>query len=198
MHTQDLQDLQNLTPARVVMDEGVRRRASEEFGLQLDLANGTLCLSRQLSHGRSTQWGVALTALLIGAGLFLLPGFLPDLGVATEAVRLTAYCFGFCLILLAAYLPFASVDVAVSRRSIERVLRCWGFVLKRRVVAADEFADLSIDPGRSGTIGRSYDLVGRGQFGKLKLVDDIPDREFLDKIRLQIMRSAGLRPSGTH
>ena len=198
MDTHDLQDLQNLTPAQALMDEGVRRRASEEFGLELDIADGTLCLCQRHSHRRGTQWGVASVALLIGAGMFFLPAYLPDLGIAAEAARLTAFIFGFSLILLAVYLPFAAVDVAVSRRSIERVRRCWGFALKRRVVAAADVADFSIDPGRSGTIGRSYDLIGRGPFGKLKLVDDIPDREFLDTIRRQIMRSAGLRPSGTH
>lgn len=197
MDTHDLQYLQDLIPQAPV-DEGVRRRAAEEFGLELNITQGTLCLSQRLAHRRGMQWGVASAALFIGAGLIFLPGYLPDLGIAGAAVRLTSFIFGFSLILLAVYLPFAAVDVAVSRRRIERVRKCWGIALKRRVIPAADVADLSIDPGRTGTIGQSYDLVGRGRFGKLKLVDDIPDREFLDRIRHQIMRSAGLRPSGTH
>ena len=194
MDTQDLQDIKGLSQTSSLMDESVRRRAVEEFGLELDVADGNLCLSQ---HNR-TQWGVALAALLIGVAFFFLPGYMPDFGFAAEAVRLTAFTFGACLLLLAAYLPLAAVDVIVTRRRIERVRRWSRFALKRRIVLAEDVADLSIDPGRSGTIGRSYDLVGRGEFGKLTLVDDIPDREFLDAIRRQIMLAARLRPAGTH
>lgn len=194
MDTLDLQDLQNQRRSRTQVDESVRRRAAEEFGLVLGLENGNLCLSQR----KRMQWGVALTAMLLGVGMFLLPGYLPQLDFAAWVVRLTAYAFGACLLLLGIYLPFAAVDVEINRRRIERVRRCWGVALRRRSVSAAELADLSIDPGRHGTIGRSYDLVGRGEFGKLKLIDDIPDREFLDIIRRQIMLAAGLRPSGTH
>ena len=186
-----IEQIQTRTPT--LMDEGVRLRAAEEFGLELGVANGSLCLSQ-----RNKQWGVALVALAVAAAVLVLPGFLPDFGFASEAVRLTSLIFAACLFLLAAYLPFAVVDVEVSRRKIERVRRCWGVSVRRRTVSADAVADISIEHGRSGSIGRSYDLVGRGDFGKLKLVDDIPDREFLDAVRRQIMLAAGLRPSGTH
>jgi len=197
MDTLDFQSLQNQTPPSPLMDEGVCLRAAEEFGLELGISNGSLRLSQ-----RKKQWGVALVALSVAlsvtGGVLILPDFLPDPGFASEAVRLTSLAFAACLFLLAACLPFVAVDVQVSRRKIERVLRCWGVRLGRQTVRAEAVADLSIDPGRSGTIGRSYDLVGRGDFGKLKLVDGIPDREFLDAIRRQIMLAAGLRPSGTH
>jgi hypothetical protein len=172
----------------------MRRRAAEEFGVELGLIDGHLSLTQR----RNRQWGVSIAALVVALGLFLLPGYLPQSGFAADVVRITAFTFGASLTLLAAYLPFASVEVQISRRRVERVRRCWGITLKRRNVPAEDFDDLCIDPGRSGTIGRSYDLVGRGEFGKLKLIDDIPDREFLDAIRRQIMLAAGLRPSGTH
>ena len=190
----DTHDLQTLTRSQTLVDEGMRRRAAEEFNIELGVAEGRLCLSQR----RRQQWGIALVAASVASGLLVLPAYLPDLGFASEVVRLAALSFAACLLLLAVYLPLAAVDVEVSRRRIERVRR-WGWVsLRRRSVPAAAVADLSIDPGRSGSIGRSYDLVGRGDFGKLKLVDDIPDREFLATIRRQIMLAAGLRPSGTH
>lgn len=194
MDTHDLQDLQNPTRTRTLVDESVCRRAAVEFGLELGVSDGSLCLSQR----KKTQRSVALAALLIGTGMFFLPGYLPGLGFAADVVRLAAFAFGACLVLLAVYLPFAKVDVAVSRQRIERRRSWLGFALKRRVVSAEEVDDLTIDPGRGGSIGRSYDLVGRGAFGKLKLVCDIPDREFLGAIRRQVMLAAGLRPSGTH
>lgn len=193
MQTKDLQntEFQERPP---LMDEGVRLRAAEEFGLELDVAGGRLCLSQR----RHQQWGVALVALIIGIALLVLPTYLPADGFPVQVVSASAYLFGACLVLLAAYLPFAAVDVEISRRRIERVRRWWGIAFRRRTIPSEAVADLSIDPGRHGTIGRSYDLVGRGEFGKLKLIDDIPDREFLDTIRRQVMLAAGLRPSGTH
>ena len=190
----DTHDLHAQTRTRAMLDDGMRRRAAEEFGVELGLRDGRLSLTQR----RTRQWGVSVAALVIGAGFFLLPGYLPELGFAADVVRISAFAFGASLMLLAACLPFASVDVEISRRRVERVRRCWGIPLKRRSVPAEDVADLCIDPGRSGTIGRSYDLVGRGEFGRLKLIDDIPDREFLDAIRRQIMLAAGLRPSGTH
>ena len=194
MDTHDLQDLQNQSVRRALMDETVRRRAAEEFGLELGLEDGQLCLSQR----QHKQWGVALTTLLIGLLMCFLPGQLPEFGFAAGAVELAARTFGACLVLLAVYLPFASVDLEISRRRVAKQRRWWRVSLKRRSIPADALVDLSIDPGRTGTNGRSYNLVGRGEFGELRLLDDIPDREFLDVIRRQIMLAAGLRPSGTH
>ncbi len=190
----DTHHLQNSRRTATLLDEAVRLRAAREYGVELGVNDGHLNLTQR----RNRQWGVALLALAFALGLLLLPGLLPAAGVAGDAVRISAFAFAGCLLLLAAYLPFTSVDVAVSRRRVERVRRCWGIALKRRSVAAEDLDDLCIDPGRSGTIGRSYDLVGRGAFGELKLIDDVPDREFLDTLRRQIMLAAGLRPSGTH
>ena len=190
----DTHDLQNQTRAHMLIDERIRRRAAAEFGLELGLNDGNLSLTQR----RSRQRGVALAALIFAVGLLLIGVLLPGSGLAVDVIRGCAFSFGICLLLLAAYLPFAAVDVAVSRRRIERVRRWWRVVLKRRSVAAEEMADLSIDQGRSGSVGRSFDLVGRGDFGKLKLIDDIPDREILDAFRRQIIVAAGLRPSGTH
>ena len=194
MDTHDLQHLQNQPVSPSLMDESVRRRAEEEFGLELGLEGGRLILSQ---HNRR-QWGVTFTALLIGLGMCFLPTVLPEFGFPTGVVEITAYTFGASLILLAAYLPFTAVDLEVSRRQIDRVRRWSGIRLKRRTIAAEALDDLFIDTGRAGTIGRSYDLIGRGEFGAIKLIDDIPDREFLDVIRRQIMLAAGFRPSGTH
>ena len=190
----DTQDLQNQTRAQLLLDEGIRQRAAAEFGLELGLADGNLNLTQR----RSRQRGVAVVALIFAVGLLLVGALLPGSGFPADAVRASALAFGFCLLLLAAYLPFTVVDVEVSRRRIARVRRWWGIVLKRRIVAAEEMHDLSIDRGRSGSIGRSFDLVGRGEFGKLKLIDDIPDPEMLAALRRQIILAAGLRPSGTH
>ena len=194
MDTQDLQYLQNQAVGPSLLDERMRRRAEEEFGLELGLEGGRLFLSQ---HNRR-QWGVALTSLLIGLGMFFLPVVLPTFGFTTGVVEIAAYAFGVSLILLAAYLPFAAVDLEVNRRQIDRVRRWSGIRLKRRRISAEALDDLCIDTGRTGTIGRSYDLIGRGEFGAIKLIDDIPDREFLDVIRRQIMLAAGFRPSGTH
>ncbi|TNF78930.1 MAG: hypothetical protein EP301_14220 [Gammaproteobacteria bacterium] len=190
----DTYDLQTLTRSQMLVDEGMRRRAAEEFGLDLGVAEGRL----RLSQRRRQRWGISLVAVSMASVLLVLPAHLPDLGFASEVVRLSSLSFAACLLLLAVYLPLAAVDVEVSRRRIDWVRRWWWVSLRRRSVLAEAVADLSIDPGRSGSIGRSYDLVGRGDFGKLKLVDDIPDREFLATIRRQIMLAAGLRPSGTH
>jgi hypothetical protein len=185
-----------------MMDQVQLACLRNEHGLDLEQKDGWLRL--YVRGGR--QRGMALLSLLTGlafiVGSLAVPALLlPDPQLATTAIRLTSACFGGCLVLLALYLPFNALEVRVGRRKIQR-LRTWlGLVIVRREVSLDEIEELEVDRA-AGTTGSptaiSYELVGRGRFGRFKLVESIPDRFLVEAIRAQVMIAAGRRPSPTH
>jgi hypothetical protein len=183
---------------RLLVDENFGRQVSTECDLDVDVRDGELWLSRRASPSRA----VTIAALLIGMLLLTLPviiaGSLPGGQVASSAVKVVSTVFGGALVLIALYLPFSRVTVRISRKKIERIRYWSGISLDRRTVRTVEVEELQIDPGRHGTSRISYDLVGLGSFGRLKLISGIPDRALLETLRRQIMLAAGIRPSGTH
>ncbi|MGE0626037.1 MAG: hypothetical protein AB7I04_07265 [Pseudomonadales bacterium] len=173
-----------------------------EYGLVVEQKDGWLRL--YLRGGR--QRGLAAASLLVGVTLILaslsVPAhYLPEPQLATTAIRATCAGFGVCLTLLALYLPFNALEVRIGRRKIIR-LRTWlglGFV--RREVNLDDLEELEIDRAAATTgspIAICYGLVGRGRFGRFKLIESIPDRSLVEAVRAQVMIAAGLRPSPTH
>ncbi len=174
----------------------------ERYGLAVEQRDGWLRL--YLRRGR--QRGMAFVALLLGAAFLLaslaVPGsLLPDAELATTAIRITSACFGACLVLLALYLPFNALEIRISRRKMLR-LRTWlGLVIRSREISLDELEELEIDrtaAAAGSPITISYELVGRGRFGRFKLVESIPDRSLVEAVRTQVMIAAGLKPSATH
>ena len=65
-----------------------------------------------------------------------------------------------------------------------------------------DLEELEIDKGSSQSSGNKttifYELVGKGKFGRFKLVESIPDRVLVEAIRRQVMLAAGLKLSPTH
>jgi hypothetical protein len=185
------------------VDENLCRRARNDFGLEVDVRDGRLWLSRRGTR----QWGLIIAALLLGGMLMVVPLFIPmpllpeaSPGADTvgRAVKVTSMLFGLSLLLVAAYLPFAGMTVRVGRASIECTY-CWfGIAFRRRSVRPEELDDLRVAADGQPDQKATYDLIGQGAFGKFRLLGSIPDREFLESLRRQIMLAAGVRPSGTH
>jgi len=181
-----------------LLDEHFSRRASIACGLDVDVRDGRLWLSHRSIQSRAA----ATVALLIGVLLLTLPlmfgDLLPAQQAASIALEVASFVFGAALVLIALYLPFSRVNVWVGRAEIERI-RCWsGISLGRRSVPTADVEELQIDVGRHGISHASYDLVGLGPFGRLTLLDSVPDRTLLEMLRRQIMLAAGIRPSGTY
>lgn len=174
----------------------------EQHGLAVEQKDGWLRL--YLRRGR--QRGMACVALLVGVVFIMLslwvPGrFLPDPQFAPTVLRATVACFGGCLVLLALYLPFNALEVRISRRKMKRLRTWFGIAISSREVSLDDLEALDIDrrAAASGSpISICYELVGRGRFGRFKLIDSIPDRSLVEAVRAQVMIAAGRRPSPTH
>jgi hypothetical protein len=175
-----------------------RAQLLEEHGLEVDQRDGWLRL--YLRRGR--QRGMAFMTFLIGLVFTGVMLFMPDEGFTTSVIRFAFGCFGVCLLLLSAYLPFNSLDVRISRRKLKRVRSWLGMVISSQEISPVELEELEIDKGSSTTSGTRttiyYELVGRGDFGRFKLIESIPDRSLVEAIRRQVMLTAGLRLSPTH
>lgn len=184
------------------MDRVELARLLGAHGLAVEQKDGWLRLHAQ--SGR--QRGMALSALLVGLAFigsgWLLPAhYLPEAQFAVAAIRAAFVCFGVSLVVVAAYLPFSAVEVRISRRKMVRVRTWLGRVIRRREIDLEDLEDLEIGrtaPAAGSPISICYELVGRGSFGRLKLLESIPDRSLVEAVRTQVMVAAGLRPSPTH
>lgn len=181
-----------------MIDPRYRARLLDEHSLEIDEDGGWLHL--YLRPGR--QRGMALLCLLLGAGFTGIALWLPGQELVSTAVRIASGCFGACLLLLAFYLPFNAVDVRIDRRRLVRVRSWFGLAVRRLEIAPAELTGIEIDQGHTASVGRtgslSYQLVGRGRFGRVKLVESIPDRALVETIRQHALLAAGLKPSSTH
>jgi len=185
-----------------MIDEIQRTRLLEEHGLEVEQRNGWLRL--YLHAGR--QRGMALITFLMGAGFAAVPFLVPDAGFTSNVIRFTFGVFGFCLLLASLYLPFNALDVRISRKKIRRIRRWFGVVVSIREIRPGELEELEIGRGSgasSGTFSGTetqifYQLVGRGSFGRLKLLESIPDRTLVEAVRDQVMLTAGLKPWATY
>ena len=117
--------------------------------------------------------------------------------IAARAVKAASTLFGVCLVLLALYQAMARISVRIGRREIERVRSWGGLALHRRILNTADVDDLLIYTSAPSP-RVSYDLVCRGSFGSLALLGGVRDRDLLERLRRQIMLTAGIRPSGTH
>jgi hypothetical protein len=181
-----------------MMDPAQRARLLDEHGLEVDQRDGWLRL--YLRRGR--QRGMALATFLVGAAFTSAVILVPDEGFTTAVMRFAFGGFGVCLLLLSVYLPFNTLDVRISRRKLKRV-RCWlGMVVSSQEITPTDVEELEIDKGASSTTGNRttiyYELVGKGKFGRFKLIESIPDRMLVEAIRRQVMLAAGLKLSPTH
>jgi hypothetical protein len=178
-------------------DPAQRARLLAEHGLEVDQQDGWLRL--YLRRGR--QRGMAFMTAVVGAAFVAVMVFLPDEGFSTSVMRWAFGAFGLCLLALALYLPFNTLDVRISRQKLKRVRTWLGLVVRSQEIAPDELEELEIDKGSSTTSGARttihYELVGRGKFGRFKLIESIPDRILVEAIRRQVMLAAGLRPSAS-
>ena len=181
-----------------MIDEVHRTRLLEEHGLEVEQSNGWLRL--YLHAGR--QRGMALVTFLVGVVFAAVPFVVPDEGFTTSVIRLTFGVFGFCLLLLSLYLPFNSLDVRISRKKIKRIRSWFGVVVSAREIRPGELEELEIGRGSSASSGTDttvfYQLVGKGNFGRLKLIESIPDRALVEAVREQVMTAAGLKSWATH
>jgi len=181
-----------------MIDPEQKARLLDEHGLEVDQQNGWLRL--YLHRGR--QRGMAVMTGLIGAAFVGVMVFLPDEGFSTSAIRVAFGCFGVCLLGLSVYLPLNSLDVRISRKKLKRVRSWLGMVVSSQEITPLELEELEIDRGSTTTAGTNttiyYELVGKGKFGRFKLIESIPDRVLVEAIRRQVMMAAGLRLSPTH
>ncbi len=124
-----------------------------------------------------------------------------DEGFTTSVMRWAFGGFGIGLLLLALYLPFNSLDVRINRRKLKRVRSWFGLVIRTQEISAQDLDELEIDKGASSSSGNKttiyYELIGKGCFGRFKLIESIPDRVLVEAIRRQVMLAAGLRLSLT-
>lgn len=181
-----------------MIDEVQRARLLKEHRLEVQQRNGWLRL--YLHAGR--QRGMALFTFLTGAVFTAVAFLVPDEGFTTSVIRLTFGVFGFCLLLLSLYLPFNSLDVLISRKKIRRIRNWFGVAVRVQEIRPGELEELEIDrDSRTSTGARTrifYRLVGRGRFGRFKLMENIPDRTLVEAVRAQVMMAAGLKPWATH
>lgn len=185
-----------------MMDPVQLARLLEDHGLAVEQKDGWLRL--YVRGGR--QRGIACAAFLVGMA-FVIASFaasdqyLPAAAFGATVIRSASAFFGSCLVLLALYLPFTALEVRISRYEMKR-LRTWlGLVIHSREVSLSDLEELEI--GRTSAASGSpisicYELVGRGRFGRFKVVDSIPDRSLVEAVRTQVLIAAGLRPSPTH
>jgi hypothetical protein len=191
----DMHGLHNSTD--LALGERLGAGGNGAHGVEVDVRNGGLWYSQRAPR----QVGIAITAMAFGL-LFLIaplafPESVPGADVAARAVKVVSMLFGICLLLVAAYQSSAGVGVRIDRKEIERIRSWGGITLHRRAVRPSDVEELRILAG-SPSLQPTYDLVCRGTFGSLRLLGGVPDREFLERLRRQIMLAAGIRPSGTH
>lgn len=181
-----------------MMDPAQRARLLDECSLEVVQQDGLLRL--YLRHGR--QRGMALMTGLVGTAFLAGAVALPDQGFASAVIPYVFGFFGVSLLVLAAYLPFNTLDVRVSRHRLKRVRSWLGFSISSLEIAPDELEELDIDRRGSATHGSRaticYELVGRGRFGRVKLIESVPDRLLVEAIRRQVMLAAGLKLSPGH
>ena len=95
------------------------------------------------------------------------------------------------------YFPFNTLDVRVSPAEIKRVRSLFGFVIRRQTIRPQQLRKLEIAKGATTNMGDKttvyYRLVGKGNFGKFRLVEGLPDRSLVEAIRDQVMIYAGLK-----
>ncbi len=173
------------------------RRACDVLGLDVEYRDGGLRLLRRAGR----QWTVTAATAAFGLLLLIAPLAIQDpaveMAVAARAAKAATTLFGIFLLLLALYQASAVVSVRVDRGRIERIRTWGGIVLHRRLLDATEIDDLRIYTAAPSP-RVSYDLVCRGTFGSLALISGARDRDLLERLRRQIMLTAGIRPSGTH
>ena len=191
----DIYGLHNSTD--LALGERLGAGGNEAHGVEVDVRNGGLWYSQRAPR----QVGVAITAMAFGL-LFLIaplafPESVPGADVAARAVKVVSMLFGICLLLVAAYQSSAGVGVRIDRKEIERIRSWGGITLQRRSLRTAEVDDLQIYTG-APALRVAYDLVCRGAFGSLELLAGVRDRALLERLRRQIMLTAGIRPSGTH
>lgn len=180
-------------------DPAQRIRLLKEHGLEVEERNGWLRL--YLHRGR--QRGMALMTALTGAAFLAVPFVLPEhQAYPTGVVGLVFAVFGASLLLLGLYLPFNALDVRISRHEIRRVRRWLGLAIRARRISPAEIESLEIERGPAisalDATALRYALVGRGGFGRLTLIENIPDRGLVEAVHRQVVVAAGLRPAPTH
>jgi hypothetical protein len=184
--------------ARQTLDEALmdpRKAAAlgQEMGLSIEESDGWLRLV--LHPGRQK----ILAALFGGIGI----AFVGVAWGAADTDAMTRWIVGLIGAVaggVGLYMPFNSLDVRVSRTRIERVRSWFGFVIARQRIRPTQLRKVEIAQGSTLTINTKttvyYRLIGKGSFGKFRLVESIPDRGLVEAIRDRILLHAGLRVSG--
>lgn len=180
-----------------VIDADQQARLFRDHRLEVAHHDGWLQIS--LHAGR--QSGVALMALVVAMAClgasFLMPA--PD-GI-WYVIRVVSGCFGASLLVVCLYLPFNALDVQISRQKLKRVRRWFGVRVRAEEIRAADLDTLRIEKGPNAAPGSTsgpFELIGSGSFGRIKLVENFPDRDLLEAIQRLVMQTVGLRPSGTH
>ncbi len=178
-----------------MVDPGQAQDLRAQHGLSVERRGDWLRL--YLHRGR--QRGMAMVVGLVGIVFAGVMVFLPDEGLTTTILRVVFGFFGFVLIALAAYLPFNSLDVRISKREISWIRTWFGLVVDRRKISPRDIQTLEIAKGSSSTDASGttiyYRLTGKGAFGTFRLLESISDRALVEALREQVMAAAGLSRS---
>lgn len=178
-----------------LIDPGIAADLRAKHGLTVEQRDDWLRLYLHLGRQKS----MALLALFVGGAFAGVMMFLPDQGFSSTLMRVVFGLFGIGLLALAAYLPFNTLDVRVNKREVRRIRTWLGLVVKRQRISPRDIRELEIDEGASSQVGNKttiyYQLIGKGRFGKFRLLESIPDRPLVEAVRQQVMVAAGLSRS---
>ncbi len=172
-------------------DSNQAARLRERLGLSLQVQADWI---RLLFH-RGRQKTMSFAMLAIG-GPFMAVYWLPDDGFTATLFRYLFSGIGLLLVVGGLYIPLNTLDVRINRQRIVRVRSWLGIVLKKQEINPAELRSIEIVKGASSSdqngTTQFYRLVGKGDFGKIRLAESIDDKALIESLRSKIQQFAGI------